>query len=225
MNRCRLVLMVDVARLALVAEAERLKGWEACLRAGDIASAVFYASSLEEAQFQALAGPLVSTAQKSGVAALIHDNSRIAGRLGADGLQLGADPTDLKAAMDSLHPTKMVGASGVKTRHNALVLGELQPDYVMFGKPGGDTHDEANPKNLELGRWWSAMIEIPCIVLAGGNPQSVIDVARCGAEFVAVDHAVFGSQSDGIDLAEAAGTVDTINRLLDEHAPQFEEPQ
>ena len=129
--------------------------------------------------------------QSAGVAAIIADDTRTAGRVGADGLQLGQDPGELTEAIEKFSPALMVGAANVKTRHNALVLGELQPDYLMFGKPGGDIRPEPHPKNLALGQWWSTMVEIPCIVLAGNAVESVVEAAQTGSEFVALGHAIF----------------------------------
>ena len=124
---------------------------DAILSAGDVASLIFSPGTLDEQEFQRRVAPLVTAAQSQGVAAIIESQSRVAGRVAADGLQLGQDPVDLADAIAKFTPAMMVGAGNVKTRHNALVLGELRPDYVMFGKPGGDTRPEPHPKNIQLG--------------------------------------------------------------------------
>jgi len=142
-----------------------------------------------------------------------------------DGLQLGQDPVALRDAIDRFSPQMMVGAGNVKTRHNALVLGELQPDYLMFGKPGGDTRPEPHPKNLALGQWWSTIVEIPCIVLGGNTIDSVIVTAQSGSDFVALGSAIFAPNEDAKNdqnLRTAAQRVQAANQLLDEHAPPFE---
>ncbi len=61
------------------------------------------------------------------------------------------------------------------------------------------------------------MIEIPCIVMGGTDPESVLAVAETGAEFVALRLGVFG------DAAQAASVVANVNALLDEKAPRFED--
>jgi thiamine-phosphate pyrophosphorylase len=111
----------------------------------------------------------------------------------------------------------MVGAGGIKTRHNALVVGEWQPDYVFFGKVDGDIRDEAHPRNIELAQWWAALVEIPCVVMGGRSLASVVDVARSGAEFVALNSAIFANDG-GLFPGHA---VMEANRLLDESAPRF----
>lgn len=188
----------------------------------DVASLILAPGKLDETAFQAGAAPLVAQAQQLGIAAIIADETRVAGRLNADGVQLGQDPNAIRDAVERYAPQMMVGAANVKSRHTALVIGELQPDYLMFGKPGGDTHEAVNPKNLDLGDWWSAMVEIPCIVLGGTSVESVVDVARCGADFVALEAAIFGPETDAINWQKSAEKMQQAHQLLEHHAPEFE---
>ena len=193
------------------------------LAAGDVASMLYFADHLDESPFQDRIEPLVRTCQNLGVAAVVADHSRIAGRVRADGLQLGADRNALQQAIEKFHPTMMIGAGNIKTRHAALTLGEAGPDYLMFGKPGSDTRAEPHPKNVALGEWWSSLVEIPCIVLGGTRSESAISVARCGAEFVALRKAVFSPDPGDTVAPDAAGRVRQINQLLNQHAPPLED--
>ena len=246
-ERCRLVLTAGPATLArlTVAGPERAaQALAAILAAGDVASLILSPSdiggSMAEAGFQDAVAPLVPAAQALGVAVIVETESRVAGRVGADGIQLGQDPDALRDAMERHGRAMMVGAGNVRSRHTALVLGEAGPDYVMFGRPGGDIRPEPHPKNLDLAAWWATMVEIPCIVCAGAEAGGVIAVANTGAEFVAVERAVFpigtgeGEEADAtispdpssIDAFEkaAAEAVARINALLDTDAPRFEDP-
>jgi thiamine-phosphate pyrophosphorylase len=122
---------------------------------------------------------------------------------------------ELVDAVEKFSPKLIVGAGRASDRHQALEVGDAQPDYIFFGKIGGDIKPEPHPKNLALGEWWSSMVEIPCIVMGGTDPASVVPVAECGAEFVALCQAVFE------DPARAAVVVGEVNALLDEKAPRF----
>ena len=217
-DRCRLVLCMGPAEMQNVS-AEQLGD---ALSSADVASMIFSPGTLEESAFQDVVEPLVKVAQANGVAAVVAEQTRIAGRVGADGLQLGQDPAGLAEAIDKFSPGLMIGAANVKTRHNALTIGELRPDYLMFGKPGGDIRPEPHPKNLDLGQWWSQMVEIPCIVMGGTELESVLAVAQSGAEFVALGNAIFAPDSDGTTTVPAADRVKQVNQLLHEHAPRFE---
>ncbi|MEP0941287.1 MAG: thiamine phosphate synthase [Rhizobiaceae bacterium] len=218
LDRCRLILCMGPADMEACTPAELAE----MLAAADVASVIFSPNQLEESAFQELVEPLVKTTQECGVAAVVAEQSRIAGRTGADGLQLGQDPVALEAAIDKFSPGLMIGAANVKTRHNALTIGDLQPDYLMFGKPGGDIRPEPHPKNLDLGQWWSQMVEIPCIVMGGTDLDSVIAVAATGAEFVALGHAIFAPDSDAKTPVPVASRVKQVNELLEKHAPRFE---
>ncbi len=92
----------------------------------------------------------------------------------------------------------------------------MRPDYVFFGKIGGDIKPEPHPKNLALGEWWASMVEIPCIIMGGTDPASVLPIAETGAEFAALSTAVFS------EPGRAAIVVAEVNALLDEKAPRFE---
>jgi thiamine-phosphate pyrophosphorylase len=212
-DRCRIVLIVPPGQNAAAFE-PRLR---AAIAGGDIASLILPAYDLDEASFQAFAERIVPIAQAAGVAAIIAEDTRIAGRVGADGLHLETGRAALEEAVERYQDRIMVGAGGVKTRDDALELGEARPDYMFFGRFGYDNKPEPHSRNLALGRWWAEMIEIPCIVMAGSDIASVETVAQTGAEFVALSSAVFG---EGVDPAEA---IARANAILDETAPRFEE--
>ena len=209
-DRCRLVLIVpqieDVAE-----QAEQLSQ---ALRGGDVASVIIpqYGENVED--FQKRAEKLVPIIQDHGAAALVAGDTRVAGRAKADGVHV--DASELADAMERFSPRMIVGGGDFKDRHSALEAGEANPDYVFFGKLDGDTHGAPHPKNLDLGEWWASMIEIPCIVMAGTDPQGVVDAALTSAEFVAVGKAVFDAPSG------PAAMVAELNALLDEKAPRLD---
>lgn len=211
-DRCRLVLIVPQTDDA---EA-RAKQLEQALSGGDVASVILPQYGLDDQAFQKLAELLVPIIQDGGAAALIAGDSRVAGRVKADGLHIAAR-AELEEAIEKFTPKMIVGASGAADRHQALEIGELRPDYIFFGKLDGDIKPEAHPKNVALGEWWASMVEIPCIVMGGTDISSVVDVAENGAEFVALRSAVF-DHPEGPDEAVAK-----TNDLLDEKAPRFED--
>ena len=211
-DRCRLVLVTppegepqEIARKV-----------EAALAGGDVASLIVPQYAMDADTFQALAEALVPLAHARGVAAIIDGDSRVAGRVKADGIHVEGGPEPLAEALERHGGRLMVGTGGAKTRDDALDLGEMQPDYIFFGRFGYDNKPEPHPRNLTLGEWWAGVIEIPCVVLGGAETASVQAVAATGAEFVALSAAVFGEGRD------AAREVAEANALLDVHAPRFE---
>lgn len=210
-NRCRLVLIApridEPDRLAqIIGDA---------LRGGDVASVIVAQRDLDERRFQLAAEAVVPVIQQAGAAALIAGDSRTAGRARADGLHVTGGAEELAEAMERFSPKLIVGGGSATTRHAALAMGELRPDYVFFGKLDGDIKPEPHPRNLELAEWWAAMVEIPCVVMGGSAVASVAEIAATGAEFCALASAVFAEEGG------AAQAVAEANALLDEKAPRF----
>ena len=211
-NRCRIVLISPSGESADSFAAK----FSAAVAGGDVASIILPANGMDEASFQAFAERIVPIAQAAGVAAIIAEDTRIAGRVKADGIHIESGKAALAEAIASFQARMAVGAGGAKTRDDALELGEQRPDYLFFGRFGYDNTPEAHQRNLSLGGWWAEMIEIPVIVMAGSDLASVEIVAATGADFVALSSAVF---ADGIDPGQA---VARANAILDETAPRFE---
>jgi len=210
-ERLRLVLIAP--ETADVDAAARMIG--EALKGGDVASVILPQYGLDDTSFQKLAEKLVPVIQQAGAAVLVAGDSRVAGRARADGLHISGGTSDLAEAIEKHAPKLIVGGGNAQDRHRALEIGELQPDYIFFGKLDGDIKPEAHPKNVALAEWWASMIEIPCMVMGGTDPASVLEIAEAGAEFAALRLAVFAEPE------RAAAIVQEINALLDQKAPRF----
>ncbi|MCX7305939.1 MAG: thiamine phosphate synthase [Hyphomicrobiales bacterium] len=207
-NRCRIVLISPAGESADGFAAKL----EAAIAGGDIASIILPPNGMDEASYQAFAERIVPIAQAAGIAAIIVDDTRIAGRVRADGIHIDQGKAALAEAVERFQSEMAVGAGGVKSRDDALELGEERPDYVFFGRFGYDNKPEAHQRNLSLGGWWAEMIEIPGIVMAGSDLASVETVAATGSDFVALSSAVF---AQGVDPRDA---VARANAILDASA-------
>lgn len=213
-DRCRLCLIAP--DLAKRPDARRLI--EEALDGGDVAALILANRSLDENAFQRHAADILAVTAERAVALLIAEDIRTAGRIGADGVHLD-DAREVIAERDKRFDNRlMFGAGGAKTRHDALELGEAQPDYIFFGRIGYDAKPTAHPRNLSLGAWWSDMVEIPAMVMAGSTFDSVGEVMRTRAEFVAVERAVFNSDRSPGEAVAA------INDLLERDAPDLSVP-
>jgi thiamine-phosphate pyrophosphorylase len=200
-----------VTRLFLVAppriDAERFAPLLAeALAAGDVA-AVLLASEAGGKAAEAIAATLVPVIQSAGAAALIADDTRLAGHVKADGVHIETGLDDLRLAVASFRPKRIVGAGNLTSRHAAMEAGDLDPDYLFFGRPHGDTHNAPHPQALALAEWWSELTAVPAVVMAGRSLDSVAEAAATGAAFVAVHDAVWlhaGGPGDAVRLAQAA---------------------
>ena len=210
-DRCRLVLVLppelgpDDAPAAL----------RDALEGGDVASLIVPAHSMGERAYSDHLKALAAIAQPAGVAVIADRDVRLAGRLQLDGVHLPGDLDEVADVMDRVRGRMSIGVEGPRTRDRAMELGELEPDYVMFGRLDGDTHEAPMPKNLELAEWWASMIEIPSVVMCGTDLDGVVECAETGAEFVAASRAVFA------ETGRAREMVSRANTMLDQNAPRF----
>ena len=212
-NRCRLVLIAS----ASTCSSEALR---AAFEGGDVASLVIMADETAEGTFADICKEWVTIAQQKEVAVLVASHTQIAGRSEADGIFVDSGGLEvLDDAIARFSPHKIVGCGGIKERHRALEIGDRRPDFVFFGKLKGDIKPVPHRKNLALADWWSNLIETPCVIMGGNEIDSITECAASGAEFVALNKAVF-EHKDGPKEA-----VRVVNQLLEENAPQFVEAE
>ncbi len=166
------------------------RAMEAALGTGLVAAVLIGAGANEETAEQE-AALLVPVIQAHNAAALVAEHTRAAGRARADGVHVATGIADLKRAVERFAPKQIVGAGGLRTRHAAMEAGEAGADYVFFGQPHGDIRHEPHPRALELAEWWSDLMEIPAVIMAGHALESVSAAGETGAGFVALHRAVW----------------------------------
>ncbi|BAJ79819.1 MULTISPECIES: thiamine phosphate synthase [Acidiphilium] len=134
-------------------------------------------------------------AQSRGVAFLLNDDPRLAVETGCDGAHLGQD--DL-AAHGGLARVRRVldglslGITCHDSRHLAMEAAEQGADYVAFGAfyPTGTKEPKARA-DVEILRWWSELMEVPCVAIGGITPGNAAPLVEAGADFLAVVGAVW----------------------------------
>ncbi len=173
------------------------------LAAGDVAAVLIAA----DREIEATAAALVPIVQEAGAAALVPGDTRLAGHVGADGVQIDTGTDDLRLALQSFRQKRIVGAGNLSSRHVAMQAGEAGADYLFFGRPHGDTHDAPHPKALELAEWWSDLMEIPAVAMAGSALESIGEAAATGAAFVAAGRAVWMHAAGPGEAVRAANAI------------------
>ena len=176
---------------------------EAALDAGDVACVLVRFSVADEGTAKKIVRALGPIVQKRGAALLVEGDAQLAARADADGVHIrGSGDTfevTLEEAIESIKPERIVGAGGVKSRHDSMTVGELDVDYVMFGDPAPDGWTPPLEQTLERVAWWAEIFNIPCVGFAGSLAE-VGEIAKAGADFVAVGDAIW---SDGRGAAAA----------------------
>lgn len=170
-----------------------------------VASALVRLSPGSEGEAKAIVSPLLKTAVAADCALILENDARLAARLGADGVHVAGAGEALDAALESLKPERIVGAGALRTRDDAMTAGEKGADYVMFGEPYGGRPAMALELLIERVGWWAEIFETPCVAYAE-LIEAAGQLARAGADFVALDGAIWSAPSP----ADAARKVQAL---------------
>jgi thiamine-phosphate pyrophosphorylase len=140
---------------------------------------------------------LLPIAQARGVAVIMNDRPDLAARLGCDGVHIGQDDAPYAEARRIVGPNRMVGVTCHDSRHLAMEAAEAGADYVAFGAffPTSTkaAKTRADPEILTI---WQETMEVPCVAIGGITVETARELARAGADFLAVSAGVW-SHGDG----------------------------
>jgi thiamine-phosphate pyrophosphorylase len=182
---------------ALVAAMDRV------LQAGDIAAVLLRLNDGDERTLIKRAKSVGSAVQSRDIALLLDGRPDLVARAGADGAHLtGIDA--LRGALPALKPDRIAGVGGLHSRHDAMLAGEVNADYVMFGEPdrrGGRPTVEMLEERLA---WWSELFQSPCIGYAA-SADEIRPIAQAGADFVALGEWIW-KEAGGAEKAVAEAT-------------------
>jgi thiamine-phosphate pyrophosphorylase len=173
---------------------------DAC-NAADVAAVIVRIAAAGEENFLDQVRALAPTIRGSGAALLVEGHARLVATANADGVHLvGVEPV---AAARALHNDRIVGASALQSRHDAMTAGEAGADYVMFGEPDETGKRPTMPSLTERIAWWSDLFVIPCVAYAG-NVDEIAELVSAGADFIALGEEVVWRQAEGSAAAVAA---------------------
>jgi thiamine-phosphate pyrophosphorylase len=197
MTDCQLFLLTP--RLTLGEVEAFAPRFAAAAEACAAASALLRLAPGSDGDAKRIVAPLLEIAVRLEVALLVELDPRLAARLGVDGAHVAGVGPALVAALDSLHPERIVGVGGVKLRDDAMEAGEAGADYVMFGEPRPDGWTPPFEDTLERVGWWAEIFQTPCVGYASTFDEAE-ELAAAGADFVAIGDALWSALS----LADAA---------------------
>jgi thiamine-phosphate pyrophosphorylase len=136
------------------------------------------------------------------------DLASVAARGGADGVHIEADLAVVRDLRERLKSDRALGVGAIRTRDEAMMLGEVGVDYLMFGEPRPDGFLPPLEKVIERASWWAEIFETPCVAFAP-TIADVPKLAATGAEFVALGEAVWDDEA-----GPAAAIRDALSRLV-----------
>ncbi len=168
----------------------------AALDAGDVGAVQLRLKDADDDTVRRAIDALRPVSQSRGVAFLVNDRPDLAVAHGCDGAHVGQ--TDTPAAVSrKILGSLMLGVTCHNSRDLAMTAGDEGADYVAFGAfYPSPTKDEPIMADPEILRWWSELMEPPCVAIGGITADNCAPLVRAGANFLAVISAVW-SHPDG----------------------------
>jgi thiamine-phosphate pyrophosphorylase len=189
---------------------------ERVLPAADIAAVLLQLADAEERTLINRIKSVAAVVQRRDIALLVDGRPELVARAGADGAHLNGIEA-LRAALPALKPDRIAGAGGLRSRHDAMLAGETEADYVMFGEPewrgggrggpGGEHRGAKNPPFAAIEErvaWWAELFQPPCIGYAASADQ-IRPLVEAGADFVALGEWIWSEESGAERIVAAAG--------------------
>lgn len=159
---------------------------------GDVASFQLRLKDVTDDDVLRAAEALMPLCIERDVALIVNDRADLARRADADGVHIGAEDGDYASARATVGADKIVGVSCYDSRHLAMEAAEAGADYVAFGAffPTATKQPRARA-TLDLLRWWSELMVVPCVAIGGITPENCGALVEAGADFLAVISAVW----------------------------------
>jgi thiamine-phosphate pyrophosphorylase len=177
-------------------------------RPAALAALQYRSKSANAARRESEARSLAALCREHGVPFIVNDDLVLALAVGADGLHLGRDDGDLRAARRKLG-SRLLGASCYDSIERARAAIAAGADHVAFGSVfSSSTKPAAVRAPLRLFRD-ARSLDVPLIAIGGITLDNAPEVIRAGADCVAVI-------SDLFDSPDIAARVRAYARLFTE---------
>jgi len=184
---CRLYL-ISPPRLSA---ANFLGPLKEALKGGDVASFQLRLKDIGDEEIRRAVDTLRPVVQAAGAAFILNDRPDLAAELGCDGVHVGQEDASYAQARRLL-PGGIVGVTCHDSRHLAMEAGEAGADYVAFGAFFPTQTKEPKTKaDIELLRWWSEMMVVPCVAIGGITVHNAPILVDAGSDFLAVSAGVW----------------------------------
>jgi thiamine-phosphate pyrophosphorylase len=164
------------------------------LGVGDVACVLAPLTARDESSAKKIVKALIEVTEPAGVALLIDAPSLVM-RAGADGahLRVTADTLE-KLVPDAIKTLKkedrILGIGGLRAKHDAMIAGEYDIDYVSFGDPAPDGYVPPIEQIAERAGWWAEIFNVPCVAHAA-SLADVATLTKVGADFISLREAIW----------------------------------
>ena len=197
---------------------------EAC-KGGAVAAVLLRLAPADERSLINLVKALGPSVQDHGAALVVTiegavdlskmDLANVAVRGGADGAHAsGAGPALVRELRERLKADRAIGVGGIRTKDDAMTLGEAGVDYLLFGEPRRDGSLPSLESVTERAAWWAEIFETPCVAFAPSF-EAIETLAATQAEFIALGDAVWNHPDGAAAAVKAAAEL--LSRLEASH--------
>jgi len=162
------------------------------LDAGDVAAVQLRLKDVPDEVIAAAADVLAPIVQGRGAALILNDRPDLAAKLGCDGVHIGQEDAPYAQARKLMGPGKIIGVTCHDSRHLAMEAAEAGADYVAFGAFFDTSTKEPKTRaTLDILTIWQETMQTPCVAIGGITVETARQVAKAGADFVAVSAGVW----------------------------------
>jgi thiamine-phosphate pyrophosphorylase len=136
---------------------------------------------------------LLKLCRHHGVPLLINDDVELAAEIGADGVHIGAEDTDLESARSRLGNEAIIGVSCYNRFELAQQARDHGADYIAFGRffPSA-TKPNAVQATTDLLQRARQDLALPTVAIGGITPENGGPLIQAGADMLAVIEGIFG---------------------------------
>ena len=181
----------------------------AALDGGDVAAFQLRLKDVDDAAIARAADTLRPICQQRDVAFILNDRPDLAVKLDCDGVHVGQEDMPYAEARRIVGPDRQVGVTCKDSRHLAMEAADAGADYVAFGAFfASTTKTVTTPADIDILKWWSDVMQVPCVAIGGITVENCKPLVAAGADFLAVAGGVW-NYKDGPEAA-----VRTFNELL-----------
>jgi thiamine-phosphate pyrophosphorylase len=152
---------------------------KALLETHEVSALLLPRGQRAENAYKDFAKAIIPIGQAGGAAVLLEGAPGLVKMLGADGIHItDGDVETTREAVAALRPKLIVGVGNVGSRDQAMALGELEVDYILFGPLSG----AITPAARDMALWWAETMEIPSVL---SDPEASFDsFDAAGCEFI-----------------------------------------
>ncbi|MBK1702583.1 thiamine phosphate synthase [Thiococcus pfennigii] len=136
---------------------------------------------------------LLDRCRRAGVPLIVNDDVELAATIGADGVHLGRDDPDPRAARARLGRTALIGVSCYADLARARAAAQAGADYLAFGSffPSPTKPHAVRAAPALLGE--ARALGRPLVAIGGVTPDNGASLIAAGADMLAVVTGVFAA--------------------------------